>query len=185
MWKDTQMRIKGKLSSSAAILGLLALPVVSLFGSSLTANAATALPAVKDGKITLQKGETYDGSTIPAGTELVGNGATINGKVTLGGDKIKIDNVNFQGNGSDFAIYANNDAQNVTISNVNFKGYGGKHTIELVGHKNYSGLTIDNVTDDNHPNNNVTIVAGAGTSNVTIKNSHLVQPCVSKVIWRV
>lgn len=112
------MSSKSKLGTGVAVLGLLALPVVSLFGGSLTAHAAEALPAAKGGTITLDASKTYDGFTLQANTNLVGNGAKITGPVIIAGSNVTIDSVKMDGDTDpDSKVTTPNSKSGITIAN--------------------------------------------------------------------
>ena len=160
-------------------LSLLAIPLVSLLGVT-NVNAAFSdavdLPAAHDNKIVLEAGKEYKGAgfVIPAGTTIEGNGATIYGMVSVGGDNITIDNVHFVDDegGDNRAIVSGSGVssiRNLTVSRNIFTGYIGR-TIELSSN-DYSGLTMTGNNDDNHSLNNVTVVLNTKADNIKISNN--------------
>ena len=160
-------------------LSLLAIPLVSLLGVTnvnAAVDDAVDLPKVnKDNKIVLEAGKEYKGAgfVIPAGTTIEGNDATVYGKVAVGGDNIKIDNVDFKDTeGNDGKAIVNGSSttlRNITISNNTFTGYTD-HTIELYGN-DYSGLRIINNIDDNHLRNNVSVVLNTKADDIEISGN--------------
>ena len=160
-------------------LSLLAIPLVSLLGVTnvnAAVSDAVALPAVQDNKIVLEAGKEYKGAgfVIPAGTTIEGNGATIYGMVSVGGDNITIDNVHFVDDegGDNRAIVSGSGVssiRNLTVSRNIFTGYIGR-TIELSSN-DYSGLTMTGNNDDNHSLNNVTVVLNTKADNIKISNN--------------
>lgn len=153
------MRIKGKFNSSAAILGLLALPVVSLFGGSLNVNAVNI---DKDNNVTVKKGEIFDGE-----------GKTYN-SITVVGSDTTIENAVLSSDSSLYLIRLTGDVSHTTIDNIKLEkgaGYG----IKLDKESNLSDSQINNISFGDLQVD-MSLNGAAKTSNVWITNNTFNNP---------
>lgn len=184
------MKISSKFGTSATVFGLLALPVVSLFGSSLTASAkdievtnskalAEVLKTVAKGDVlnlSTKEGKDWAGSTgltitLPEGVTLNGNGVTLHAPIKVTGDNVKISNVKLQGSQAANVpgVSIHSGADNVTVDGSTITNYF--RGVSTVDNGNNTGIHVTGNTFSSNSDNDVLIWASAGNDYVVSDNT--------------
>lgn len=179
------MRIKTNVSKGVAALGLLALPVVSLFGSSLPASAkdieVANTNALKEALKTVKSGDVLNLSTkistdwagsdgfvikLPEGVTLNGNGVTLYSPIDVTGDNVTVKNVVLVGSGADDAknhvsgVHIDKGVSGVTVQDSTISKYF--RGVSTDDKSDSSDITVKGNTFNGNSDNDVTIWASKG-----------------------